>query len=57
MGLFKKRGLKKRVLALEDYLGLAYAQDSYGDYEYFEKRWGDLVELKRNVEELKGKKK
>lgn len=58
MSIFKRKNtLKQRVLDLELYLGLVYADDGYGTLEHIERSYGELVRLKEDVEQLrKGKK-
>jgi hypothetical protein len=57
MKLFKRKKdpIKQRLLDLELYLGIAYAEDGYGGYEHIEKRYGELVELNKDVKALKEK--
>lgn len=59
MNIFKRKSsLKRRVAALEGYLGLVYAKDEYDDFEHFEKKWGFIPETKKDIEKLsEGKKK
>lgn len=56
MSIFKRKNtLKTRVRDLELYLGLAYADDGYGSLEHIERPYGELVQLNKDVKELKNK--
>lgn len=58
MKLFKRKNqLKQRVIDLECYLGLAYADDGYGTLEHIERAYGELPNLNKDVKELKKGKK
>lgn len=53
----KHRKLLDRVRELEEYLGIAWAEDGYGGQEHVKKEWGVLPHLIKTLEELETKKK
>ncbi|MFZ1600133.1 MAG: hypothetical protein WAT31_01990 [Candidatus Saccharimonas aalborgensis] len=54
MKLFKRN---KRLLALEDYLGIFYVTDKWGDQEYKTEKdsYGTIPRLEERVKELEKK--
>lgn len=60
MSLFKrKNSLKHRVKDLENFLGVTYAEDTYGDLEHFMIRdaWGELPSIQQTLKTLQKDKK
>jgi hypothetical protein len=58
MSIFKRKNtLRKRIQSVEDYFGLFWSQDSYGDFEHKLEHDGysTLIRLVKDVDELKKK--
>jgi hypothetical protein len=53
-----KKELAKRIRSLENYLGLAYVEESYNHdyYEHIPTRYGQLVDIEKDIKKLQANK-
>lgn len=58
MGIFKrKNSLRNRLKALEYYLGIAWADDGYGENEFIDREYGEIKQIKNRIKDLENEKK